>query len=82
MTNLPALQDWEQYPLCFSRDQYVGLDLQDQHDKLIEATPRIFSGQGEIEMWIQREDSQGRKDFISLSTVANITTRDHNPVGL
>jgi hypothetical protein len=33
-------------------------------------------------MWIQREDSQGRKDFISLSAVANITTRDHNPVGL
>jgi hypothetical protein len=82
MTNLPALQDWEQYPLCFSQDQYVGLDLQDQHDKLIEATPRIFSGQGEIEMWIQREDSQGREDFISLSTVANITTRDHNPVDL
>ena len=82
MTNLPALQDWEHYPLYFSQDQFVGLDLQDQHDKLIEATPRIFSGQGGIEMWIQREDSQGRKNFITLSTVANIITRNYNPIGL
>ena len=82
MANLPALQDWEQCPLCFSQDQYVGLDLHDQHDKLVEATPLIFSGEGEIEMWTQREDSQGRKRSISLSIVANVTTRDHNPVGL
>jgi hypothetical protein len=61
MANLPALQDWERYPLCLSQDQHIGLDLEDQHDELIKATPRIFSGQGEIEMWTQREDSQGMK---------------------
>lgn len=58
MAHPMAVGDWEDYPLCLSQAQHVGVDLQDQHDKLVEATPRIFSGQGDIEVW-SRRDNQG-----------------------
>ncbi|KAF8853237.1 hypothetical protein BDZ45DRAFT_729630 [Acephala macrosclerotiorum] len=48
----------DQYPICLSQDQHRDVDLHDLHERLVMASPRIFSGQGDIEMWRRSENNE------------------------
>jgi hypothetical protein len=45
--------------MCLSQDRHGDVDLQDLHDRLVMASPRLFSGQGDIEVWRRSKNNEG-----------------------
>lgn len=75
MANLEAMDGWEQYPNEIYPLAYEVHDLQAHRKRLLQLKERLFSGQGDIEVWRHRENDSREYiciiPFVALLTLEN-----------
>ena len=69
MALLEAMEEWEQYPNEIPPLTYEVYDLQAHRQRLLDLKHRLFSGQGDIEVWKHNENDNGREALVITSDV-------------
>lgn len=61
MAHPEAMNGWQQYPNEISPLTYEVHDLQAHRQRLLDLKQRLFSGQGDIEVWRYKENDRGEE---------------------
>lgn len=59
MASVTGTLNWQNYPSCLSERSGV-VELDSLREKLIQDAPRLFAGQGDIEVWFRNGQNEGK----------------------
>jgi hypothetical protein len=66
MAHPEAMDGWQQYPNEIFPPTYEVHDLQAHRQRLLDPKQRLFSGQGDIEVWRHKENDSGKETSVWL----------------
>jgi hypothetical protein len=72
MAHPEVMNGWEQYPNKISPLPYEVHDLQAHRQRLLQLKERLFSGQGDIEVWRHKENDSGK--YICIVIIVALLT--------